>query len=164
MAPPDPKESGMGAGRLSRQGSNSSLMRPESATQYVDDKQLGPQKMKQKVNQRLAHDQWHQGPPKFSGGGLPPRSAQKPRRDEEDEDSEENYDEGFEDADEVERIRIAMEREKNKAQQHIPRQPKEDRAASRLKFGAGPKDNAPSFANEKNLESFSRPKTLLGVD
>jgi hypothetical protein len=90
-------------------------MRPESATQYVDDKQLGPQKLKQKVNQKLAHDQWHQGPPKFSGGGLPPRSAQKPKRDEDDEDSEENYDEGFEDADEVERIRIAMEREKNKA-------------------------------------------------
>lgn len=98
--------------------------------------------MIQKVNQKLAHDQWHQGPPKF--GGIP-KSAQKQNRDD-DHFSEESYhEEEFEDADDVERLRIAMEKEKAKAQQHITKQqPKEEnRAASRLKFGGGGGDSAP---------------------
>jgi hypothetical protein len=102
MAPPDPSDAGLTTKILNRidqedkdlnqtyerASASNSLLRNGSASRLVEDKHLGPQIMKKKVNQQVEYNKWNQGP------GLPrPQSKIKPS------EYEEDYEEaGFEDA------------------------------------------------------------------
>lgn len=111
---------------MNRDVSNRSLMRDGSQNR-LDDKQLGPAKMKAKVGTGIAYSQWpatQQQSQQNVGSGLPrapstmkPQSNNRMDTNYEDED----YEEGFDDADqndgidEMAKLKKAMDKEKQKA-------------------------------------------------
>lgn len=112
---------------MSREGSKKSLLKRDgSENKLVQNNQLGPQIMKQKVNQNVGYNQWNQGPLHSAQKENMMGSSQKPKPSVPDfkanSDSDDNYDDGFEEKgadddgmDEMEKIRQAMARQKEKA-------------------------------------------------
>ena len=174
MDAPDPTKSGMNSKpydhrnenlNLNRDISSSSLLnRDGSQARLVEDKHLGPKALKSKVGTAAPYSQWQQPvvsqPVKsINKAGVPrPPSSMKPSftagtsNHRVDTNYEEDYDEGgFEDADEIERLQKATQKENAKAQQFQINKGFEQRVE--------PKSEAKSNifqTKEKNMEGFTK--------
>lgn len=108
---------------MSRDGSSSNLLKKDgSENRLVEDKQLGPQKMKLKVAANVQAGAGSQGgsASRLASGIPRPASKLAGKGKGEEAEDDEDYEEGFDDADdggvdEMERLRHAMAKEKHKA-------------------------------------------------
>ena len=106
--------------------------------------------MKEKITTKMEYKQWHQGPniprPGSMAGGNSSAKRQETAQSRADDYSDEDYEEGFEDnadgaEDEMEKIRRAMAKEKEKAKKFQERQviqkPQKVEVHNPLKQGGG---------------------------
>lgn len=103
---------------MSRDGSSSNLLRKDgSENRLVEDKQLGPQKMKLKVAANVQAGAGNQGSASRLASGIPRPASKMTGKGKDDAYEDEDYEEGFDDADdggvdEMDRLRLAMQKEK----------------------------------------------------